>query len=57
MIRTRSSGFICAWPSAPRIATSGSPGRIRRITKIVSETPSRVTAAYTARRARYFRTR
>ena len=57
MMRTRSAGFICAWPSTPRIATSGSPGRTRRITKTLSETPSSVTAAYSARRARYFRTR
>src|SRR2546426_575882 len=29
MIRTRSSFDIRAWPSTPRMATSGSPGRIR----------------------------
>src|SRR5256886_7015005 len=55
MMRTRSAGVIRACPSNPRMATSGSPGRIRRITKMLSETPSSVTAAYTARRARYFR--
>src|SRR5207249_4837449 len=54
MMRTRSAGVIRACPSTPRMATSGSPGRIRRITKMLSETPSSVTAAYTARRARYF---
>ena len=56
MMRTRSAGFICAWPSTPRMATSGSPGRTRRITNTLSETPSNVMAAYTARRAKYFLT-
>ena len=55
MMRTRSVGVMRACPSTPRIATSGSPGRIRRMTKMLSETPSSVTAAYTARRARYLR--
>src|SRR3989454_10227023 len=55
MMRTRSAGAMCACPSTPRMATRGSPGRIRRIRKMLSETPSSVTAAYTARRARYFR--
>src|SRR2546427_3780144 len=55
MMRTRSAGAMCACPSTPRMATRGSPGRIRRITKMLRETPSSVTAAYTARRARYFR--
>ena len=57
MMRARSAGFICAWPSTPRMATSGSPGRTRRITKTLTETPNKVIAAYSARRARYFRTR
>src|SRR5712664_180370 len=56
MMRARSAGFIDAWPSTPRMATSGSPGRTRRMTKMLSDTPSSVTAAYTARRARYFLT-
>src|SRR5262249_45746142 len=54
MMRTRSAGVMRAWPSTPRMATSGSPGRMRRMTKMLSDTPSSVTAAYTARRARYF---
>src|SRR2546428_7859181 len=57
MIRTRSSFDIRAWPSTPRMATSGSPGRIRRTTKMMTETPSSVPAAYAARRPRYFLTR
>src|SRR5687767_45267 len=36
------------------MATRGSPGRMRRITKTLRETPSSVTTAYAARRARYF---
>ena len=55
MMRTRSAGIMRAWPSTPRMATSGSPGRMRRMTKMLSDTPSSVTTAYTARRARYFR--
>src|SRR5207247_2955074 len=55
MMRTRSAGGSRACPSTPRMGNGGSPGRIRRITKMLSETPSSVTAAYTARRARYFR--
>src|SRR5882672_10109918 len=54
MMRTRSAGVMRAWPSTPRMATSGSPGRILRMTKMLSDTPSSVTTAYTARRARYF---
>src|SRR5207248_2563383 len=54
MMRTRSAGIMRAWPSTPRMATSGSPGRMRRMTKMLSDTPSSVTTAYTARRARYF---
>src|ERR1043166_559518 len=57
MIRTRSAADIRAWPSTPRMATSGSPGRIRRTTKMMSETPSSVPVAYAARRPRYFLTR
>ena len=45
MIRTRSAGVIRAWPSTPRMATSGSPGRTRRMTKMLMETPSSVIAA------------
>src|SRR5262249_43296728 len=57
MIRTRSAADIRAWPSTPRIATSGSPGRIRRTTEVMSEAASSVRAAYAARRPRYFLTR
>src|SRR5262249_59038941 len=56
MMRTRSSADIRAWPSTPRMATSGSPGSIRRTTKTISETPSSVPTAYAARRPRYFLT-
>src|SRR5689334_5679881 len=54
MMRTRSAGVMRAWPSTPRIATRGSPGRTRRMTKMLIDTPSSVMPAYTARRARYF---
>src|SRR5258706_8655371 len=57
MMRTRSAGCIRACPSAPRIATSGSPGRMRSTTKMIIDTPISVPRAKRARRRRYFFTR
>ena len=48
------SPALCACPSIPNIATSGSPGRIRRTTKMIIETPISVPSAKSARRRRYF---
>src|SRR5215470_12635199 len=54
MMRARSSGVSLAKPSMPNIAMSGSPGRIRMTTKMITETPSKVSAPKAARRTRYF---
>src|SRR5262249_9388680 len=42
MMRTRSAGVIREWPSTPRMATRGSPGRMRSTTKMMRDTPMRV---------------
>src|SRR6266849_8849537 len=42
------------YPSTPSTATSGSPGRIRSTTKMMSDTPMSVPRANSARRRRYF---
>src|SRR5258705_4411629 len=57
MSTTRSAGAILACPSTPRMATSGSPGRMRSTTKMIRETQIRVPRAKNALRSRYFCTR
>ena len=56
MMRARSAGASLAKPSRPNMATSGSPGRMRSTTKMISDTPTRVDRPKIARRSRYFLT-
>src|SRR5438309_2322887 len=56
MIRARSPGLSLWKPSAPNIATKGSPGRTRMTTKMTIEIPTSVGRPKIRRRRRYLST-
>src|SRR5437879_4485276 len=56
MIRARSPGLSRWKPSAPNIATKGSPGRTRMTTKMTMEIPTSVGRPKIRRRRRYLST-
>src|SRR5437660_4259608 len=56
MIRARSPGLSIWKPSAPNIATKGSPGRTRMTTKMTIEIPTSVGRPKIRRRRRYLST-
>ena len=54
MMRARSDSPNLVNPSAPNMATSGSPGRTRITTKTMTDTPKSAGRLTIRRRSRYF---